>query len=97
MELSKDEIRLLLLFQQKLGLNATKTADKICEVFGDGIFSGMYSKRMIFKVSRQKNEGLADKLKSGRPIEVDHQEINKNLNACQRVWLPPLKSCGDPS
>lgn len=52
MELSKEGVRLLLLFQQKLGLNATKAAEKICEAFGDGVCEVRTTQRW-FKIFRE--------------------------------------------
>jgi hypothetical protein len=54
MELTKEQIRLLLNFQKGLGLNASEADRNVCKAYGDGVFFGMYRKMMVFKVSRQK-------------------------------------------
>ena len=74
MELSKEDIRLLLLFQQKLGLNAAKAAEKICEAFSDGVCEVCTAQRW-FKTFKEEGDRLTDNPRSGRPIEVDRQAV----------------------
>ena len=75
MELSKKDIRLLLLFQQKLGLNATKAAEKICEAFGDGVCEVRTAQRWFKTFKEEEKDRLTDNPSSGRPIEVDRQAV----------------------
>ena len=75
MELSKESIRLLLLFQQKLGLNATKAVEKICEAFGDGVCEVRTAQRWFKTFKEEEKDRLTDNPHSGRPIEVDRQAV----------------------
>jgi transposase len=75
MELEKEQIRLLLLFQYNLGNNnATEAARQICKAFGDGTVSDR-SARDWYTKFREGDTDLTDKPRSGRPREVDRQAV----------------------
>jgi transposase len=60
MELDKEQIRLLLHFQHKLGLKATKAAEQICDVYGDNVCSSRTAQNW-FKTFREEGDRLTDK------------------------------------
>jgi transposase len=83
MELEREQIRLFLLFQFKLGVeNATEAARQICNAFNVGVIKDRTAQDWFTKF-RNGEENLSDKPRSGLPIEVNRQKvINDNSNAC---------------
>jgi transposase len=86
MELEREQTRLLLLFQYKLGLNATKAAEQICEAFGDGICNVRTAQRW-YKTFREEGDRITDNPRSGRPQEVNREAV------INRVEEEPSMSC----
>lgn len=74
MELDWEQIRLLLLFQYKLGNNATEAAKQVCKAFGDKIVSTRTAQEWYAKFRKGQTD-LGDKPRSGRPQEVDRQAV----------------------
>lgn len=74
MELTREEKRLLLHFQWKLGMNASESARKICEAYGDKTI-GESTAREWFAKFRAGEESIEDKPRSGHPQEVDRQAV----------------------
>lgn len=73
MELSQEQIRLLLHFQFKLGFKATEAAKQICDVYGD--VCKPRKAQEWFKTFREEGDRLTDKPRSGRPREVDRHAV----------------------
>jgi transposase len=55
MEFTKEQIRLLLHFQKKLGLNASDAAKNVCNAYGDGIVS-IRTAQEWFKTFREEGD-----------------------------------------
>jgi transposase len=76
MDLSKEDIRLLLQFQFKLRpyMSASEAARNVCKAYGDGIV-GESTARRWFKKFKDGGESLTDKERSGRPRKIDRQSV----------------------
>ena len=74
MELDREQIRLLLNFHYKLGVNASEAQRQICEAYGNETVA-IRTAQDWFKVFREEGDRLSDKPRSGRPIEVDRHEV----------------------
>lgn len=70
MEMPKDHIRHVLLYEYNKHENATTATKNICEVYGKSIISVSQSQRW-FKKFRSGNTNLQDEGRSGRPMELD--------------------------
>jgi transposase len=69
MELNREEKRLLLHFQWKLGFNASESARKICEAYGDNVI-GESTAREWFAKFRPGEESLKDKSRSVAQLKL---------------------------
>lgn len=79
MELTREQKRLLILHEYKLGSSAADTFRRINEVWGDGTVgrTAVFDRFNEFKAG---NENLAHRQGAGRPREVDRQAV---LNAIE--------------
>jgi histone-lysine N-methyltransferase SETMAR len=74
MELTREQIRLLLMHEYLLESDATEAARRINKAWGDGTI-GERTAREWFAKFRNGEEGLEDKSRSGRPQEVVRQAV----------------------
>lgn len=74
MELTREQKRLLMLHEYKLGSNAAEAARQINEAWGDGTV-GVSTVRERFREFKAGNEDLGDQPREGRPQEVDRQAV----------------------
>ncbi len=70
MQKSKVQIRHCLLYEYKLGHNASEAARNICRGKGKGAVSTAAACRW-FKIFRNKDDSLEDDQRSGRSTEID--------------------------
>ena len=74
MELSKEQVRLLLKYEYLSELNAAQAAQRINDACGEGTVGESTARRWFAKF-REGEESFEDKPRSGRPKEVDRQEV----------------------
>lgn len=74
MELTREEKRLLMLYEYKAKLNAAEAARRINGAWGEGTV-GESTVRERFREFKAGNEELKDQSRSGRPQEVDRQAV----------------------
>ena len=83
MEEKKHRFRHIMLYYFKKGKNATETHKKICEVYGEGaVTDRMYQKWFVKFCAR--DFLLDDAPRSGRPVEVDSDQIETLTENNQR-------------
>ena len=74
MEENKQHFQHIMLYYFKKGKNATETQRKICTVCGEGAVTGQTCQEWFAKF-RAGDFSLDDALWSGRPVEVDSNQI----------------------
>jgi transposase len=74
MELTREQKRLLMLHEYKLGTSAIDATHRINQAWGEGTVgkTAVYEHYKEFKTG---NEDLTDEPRSGRPREVDRQAV----------------------
>ena len=77
----------IMLYYFKKGKNATETQRKICTVCGEGAVTGQTCQEWFAKF-RAGDFSLDDALWSGRPVEVDSNQIKILIekNQCFTMW-----------
>lgn len=80
MENSKDHIRQFLLYEFQLGRNASEATRNICQAKGDGSMSYATACRW-FKRFRNNNFSLDDEPRSGRPTEINLDELKQTIES----------------
>ena len=71
MELTREQKRLLLHFQWKLGETASGAARKICEAYGEKAIGRSTAKEWFAKFNAG-TEDLEDQPRSGRPVSIEN-------------------------
>lgn len=74
MSVSNSIIRACLLYEFKLGTNATEASIKICTAFGEGTVTPRTAQRW-FKKFTSGDESLEDEVRSGRPSTLDDDDL----------------------
>ena len=82
--ISRREIRVLLLHEFRLGHKATEAANKICSTMGQGVLS-IRTAQHWFDRFRNGNYELDDQPRSGRPLEVDKDLLKQFIEQDPRV------------
>lgn len=70
MDLSREQLRLLLLHEFRLGHKTTEAARNICVTMGEGVLSYETARRWFARF-KEGNFELEDESRPGRPVEVD--------------------------
>lgn len=78
--MEKYEIRVLLRHYWKQGINATKAAEKICQVEGENLVSDAVA-RFWYRKFKNGEVGLEDQPRSGRPNTVDTEALRNAVEA----------------
>jgi histone-lysine N-methyltransferase SETMAR len=78
MELSREQKRLLMLYEYKFGSNAADAARRINKAWGDRTV-GESTVRERFREFKAGNEELTDRPRSGRPTELDDEDLISGL------------------
>ena len=89
--MEKKQIRTIFLFQFKLGWKAAETAHDINEAFGPGTTTER-KPQWWFKKFRGGNESLEDDECSGRPSDVDNDQLRALVEANPRTTVQELAS-----
>lgn len=69
-----EQVRLLLHYEWKNGLKAAAAGRKICEAYGDDVCTERTAQRW-FKTFKEGDERLTDLPRSGRPREVNREDV----------------------
>ena len=80
MQKSKEHIRHCLLYDYKLGINASEAARNISRVLGEGAVSKATACRW-YERFRNKDYSLEDEQRSGRPSEIDLSELKQVIES----------------
>ena len=83
MEGKKQHFWLIMLYYFKNGKNATKTQKKICAVYREGAVTDQTCQKRFVKF-RARDFWLDDAPRSGRPVEVDSDQMENNQ--CYTTW-----------
>ena len=83
MEEKKQHFRHIMLYYFKKGKNATEIHKKICAVYGEGAVTDRTCQKWFAK-SRAGDFSLDDAPQSGRPVEVDSDQIKTVIENNQR-------------
>ena len=89
--MGKKQIRSIFLFQLKLGQKAAETARDINEAFLSGTFTERTA-QWWFKKFRGGDESLEDDERSGRPSDVDNDQLRALVKANPRTTVRELAS-----
>jgi transposase len=84
MDISRRELRLLLLHEFRLGHNATKAASNICSTMGKDVLS-IRTAQHWFKQFKNGNFELDDLPRSGRPLEVNMDVLKQLIKENPRL------------
>ena len=87
--MEKKQIRSIFLFQSKLGRKAAETARDINEAFGSGIIAEHIA-QWWFKKFLGGDESLEDDERSGRPSDVDDDQLRALVEANPRRTVRKL-------
>ena len=82
-EKNKQHFRHIMLYYFKKGKNATETHKKICAVYGEGAVTDRTCQKWFSKF-RAGGFSLDDAPRSGRPVEVDSDQIETGTENSQR-------------
>ena len=91
MNISKETIRTCLLYEYKLGTNASETSRKICCAFGQDTLSRTTASRWYNKFNNN-DFSLQDEARSGRPVEIDLDRLQQLITADPRLTTRCLSS-----
>jgi histone-lysine N-methyltransferase SETMAR len=91
MELSKEQIRLLLHFQKGMAVNASEAARNVSKVYGDKIIAERTARKW-YKIFDEEGDRLTDNPRSDRPREVDRQAV---VNAIEENPLMTTRMLAD--
>jgi transposase len=80
MGIPKIVIRACMLYEFKLGSNATAAARKICQAFGTDILNELTVQRWYRKF-QEGDESLEDAPRSGRPTAMDNEALLAAIEA----------------
>ena len=94
--ITHEHLRACLLYEYRLGISAAETHRRLCTVFGQNIVSkttvyGWFNRFMAG------NETLEDEPRSGRPPEIDDDELRELVESDPRLTTHELASklgCG---
>lgn len=75
MEISKHDIRILLMHEYRLGNNATVASNKICQTMGKSVVS-VRTAQDWFKKFKEGYSNLDDRPRAGRPLDINIDELN---------------------
>ena len=89
--MEKKQIRTIFLFQFKLDRRAAGTARDINEAFGPGTTTERIA-QWRFKKFRGGNESLEDDERSGRPSDIDKDQLRALVEANPRTTVRELAS-----
>ena len=84
MNLSRREIRLLLLHEFRLGHKATEVGNRICSTMGEDVLS-IRTAQHWFNRFKNGNLELDDLPRSGRPLEVDVDTLKQLIEQDPRL------------
>jgi transposase len=84
MEVTRKDLRVLLLHEYRLGHKATEAARNICSTMGKDVVSTRMA-HLWFKRFREGNYDLEDQPHPGRPVEVDINAL-KDLVEADQGW-----------
>ncbi len=84
MKFSKRDIRVVLLHEYLLGHTATEAIQNICNTMGEDVLSAR-SGQLWFKRFKKGNYELDDLPRSGRPLEVDLNQLSHLIEEDPRL------------
>lgn len=76
MDISREQLTLLLLYEFRLGHKATEATRNICGAMGEGVLSYDTARRWFARF-KEGDFKLEDEDRSGRPVEVDLKELRR--------------------
>ena len=82
----KQHFRYIMLYYFKKGKNATETHKKICAVYGEGAVTDRTCQKLFAKF-RAGDFSPDDASRSGRPVEVDSDQIETLIENNQRYTM----------
>jgi len=85
-ELSRRDVRVLLLYEYRMGHRAAEAARNICSFMGGGVVSERDA-QLWFKRFRDGQTDLDDLPRSGRPREIDDDELQKIVDSDSTLSL----------
>ena len=80
MEDQKQHFRHILLFYHRKGKNSVQARRKLCNVYGEDVFTESQC-RNLFAKFRSGNFNLEDAQRSGSPLEADMDKIKSLVDA----------------
>ncbi|XP_026825471.1 histone-lysine N-methyltransferase SETMAR-like [Ooceraea biroi] len=91
MELSKQQIRPILLYECKRGTNASQTHRNLCEVFGQDVIT-VRSCQFWFEKFRNGDFNLEDEPRSGRPSVIDKARLRSRVKETPDITTRELEA-----
>lgn len=79
MDISNRDIRIILLYEFKLGTSATETVRKLCSVFDSDVMS-IRTAQFWFNKFRSGDMCLENKPRSGRPVTIDNDVLRRKID-----------------
>ena len=77
-DISRRDVRVILLHEFRLGLKVSEAANKICSTMGSGVLSTRTAQHW-FDRFRGGNYAFDDQPRSGRPVEVDIDLLKQQI------------------
>ncbi|XP_026831394.1 histone-lysine N-methyltransferase SETMAR [Ooceraea biroi] len=91
MELSKQQIRPILLYEFKRGTNASQTHRNLCEVFGQDVIT-VRSCQFWFEKFRNGDFNLENEPRSGRPSVIDKARLRSRVKETPDITTRELEA-----